>query len=410
MPPRLLLSATLGCGFALGPAACTPADPGDGAGTSTSATTTGTIASSTTASSTTTPPPTSAPASSTDEPPAGTASSSSGLDGTAGTSDTEPGLEGTLEIWWLDSEGGGSTLLLTPEGLLVLIDAGNPGDRDADRVAAVVEDELGADHIDLCIVTHYHSDHVGGIPPLVERVAIDAFWDHGDSIEQGSMGGMTLWQDYLAVADGKRSVVAPGEVHELGGLELSIVASHGALVDAPLPGAGAPNPACRGSTGMPQGENENTMSVGVLARFGSFELLDLGDLYWDQETALACPNDLVGPVDLYQTTHHGLAASGALPLVHGIAPLVAVMNNGPHKGGSPQAFEIVTSAPSAPDLWQVHRALDSDDAHNSEDDLVANLAEGDADEGHYLHARIDATGLIELTNGRNGHTRAYQAR
>jgi competence protein ComEC len=204
--------------------------------------------------------------------------------------------------------------------------------------------------------------------------------------------------------------VAPGEVHDVGGLELSIVSSHGALIDAALPGAGAANPACRGSGGMPASDDENAMSVGVVARFGSFELLYLGDLYWDLERALACPSNLLGPIDLYQTTHHGLASSGATALVHGVAPLVAVMNNGPHKGGSPEAFEIVATSPTMPDVWQVHRSLDTDDAHNSEDDLVANLGEGEADEGHFIHARIDASGLIELRNGRNGHTRVYQAR
>lgn len=393
--------------LALCSVACAADDVDDGAAASSTAPT-----ASSTGSGTTAPPATSTPPStSTSEPDGtGTSTSSPGSTSTATASETEPGLEGTLEIWWIDSEGGGSTLLLTPEGLLVLIDAGNPGDRDADRIAAVIEGELGADHIDLCIVTHYHSDHVGGVPPLAERVPIDAFWDHGDSIEQGSMNGMMLWQDYLAVADGKRTVVAPGEVHEVGGLELSIVSSHGAVIESPLPGAGAPNPACRGANGMPQSDNENTMSVGVVARFGSFDMLDLGDLYWNEEQALVCPNNLLGPIDLYQTTHHGLSSSGASALVNGIAPVVAVMNNGPHKGGSPQAFDIVTSAGSAPELWQVHRALDSDDAHNSEDDLIANLGEDEADEGHYIHARIDATGLIELTNGRNGHTRAYQAR
>ncbi|MCA9705041.1 MAG: MBL fold metallo-hydrolase [Myxococcales bacterium] len=328
---------------------------------------------------------------------------------TADTS-TGPGLEGTLELWWIDTEGGAATLMVTPEGSLVLVDAGNPGDRDADRIAAVVQGELGADHIDLCIVTHYHGDHVGGVPPLLERVPIDAFWDHGDSVEQGSMSGMQLWQDYLAAAAGKRTVVTAGQVHDVGGLEISIVAAAGALIDAPRPGAGAPNPACRGATSMPPPDNENNQSIGVVARFGSFDFLDLGDLYWDQEQALVCPNDLLGPIDLYQTTHHGLSASGAESLVHGLAPRVVVMNNGPHKGGAPQTFDIVASAPGSPDLWQVHRSLDADDAHNTADELIANPGEDAADEGHWVRAVVDATGRIELTNGRNGHTRVYQAR
>jgi len=83
------------------------------------------------------------------------------------------------------------------------------------------------------------------------------------------------------------------------------------------------------------------------------------------------------------------------------------MNNGPHKGGAPQTFEIVSSAPRLPDLWQLHRSLDTDDAHNSEEELIANLGEGAEDEAHWVRARVDARGVIEVTNGRNGVTREY---
>jgi len=78
--------------------------------------------------------------------------------------------------------------------------------------------------------------------------------------------------------------------------------------------------------------------------------------------------------------------------------------------GAAETFDIVTSAPTAPDLWQVHRSLDTDAAHNTEDDLIANQGEAEADEAHWVRAVVDATGLVELTNGRNGHARTYQAR
>jgi beta-lactamase superfamily II metal-dependent hydrolase len=344
------------------------------------------------------------------------ASTSSGSEGTGAIDTGTDGTDGTggvsdaiLEIYWIDTEGGAATLLVTPDGQLVLVDAGNAGDRDADRIAAIV-DEIGADAIDLCIVTHYHSDHVGGVPDLVQRVDIDAFWDHGDSVEAGGGAGLALWQDYLAVADGKRTVVVAGDSSVVGGLELTVVSAAGEVIDAPLPGAGADNPACDGAASMPVATDENPRSVGVVARFGAFDMLVLGDLTWSYEDELACPVDLVGPIDLYQTTHHGLASSGAAQLVHAIDPTVAVMNNGPHKGGAPETYDIVTSAPGMPDLWQSHLSLDNDAAHNAPDDMIANLGEGDDDMGHALHARIDAAGAITVTNRRNGHAREYVAR
>lgn len=325
-------------------------------------------------------------------------------------STTGPAVTGTLEIYWVDTEGGAATLLVTPGGPLVLVDTGNPGDRDADRIAAVVEGVLGRDHIDVCIVTHYHGDHVGGVPDLAERVPIDAFWDHGEVVQPCTGGCANVWAAYLAVAEGKRTTLEPGEVHEVGGVALHVVASHAALVTEPV-GAGQANPACAGAANMPENLDENGQSVGLVARFGEFDFLDLGDLYWFQEDMLACPVDLLGPIDLYQTTHHGLASSGATQMVHGAQPLVVVMNNGPHKGGAPESFDTVAAAPGTPDLWQLHRSLDTDDAHNTEDDLIANPAEGAADEGHWVRARIDGpTGLITLHNARNGVERVYQSR
>jgi competence protein ComEC len=323
---------------------------------------------------------------------------------------TGAGVTGTLEIYWIDTEGGAATLLVTPEGPLVLVDAGNPGDRDADRIAAVVEGMLGRDTIDVVIITHYHGDHVGGVPDLVERVAVDAFWDHGDVVAPCGGSCADQWNAYLAAADGKRTTLEPGDVHEVGGLALHIVASHGALIDAPV-GAGLPNPACDGAPTMPENYDENGQSVGFVARFGAFDFLDLGDLYWFEEAMLACPTDLLGPIDLYQTTHHGLDSSGAVQMVHGIEPTVVVMNNGPHKGGAPESHDTIASAPSMPDLWQVHRALDTDDAHNTEADLIANPGENAADEGHWLRATIEGpTGMITLHNPRNGVERSYASR
>jgi competence protein ComEC len=331
------------------------------------------------------------------------------------SSTTEPGTtgdppQGSLEIWWIDVEGGAATLFVTPDGTLVLADMGFPGDRDADRIAAVIQDEVGADGIDLAIVTHYHSDHVGGLPDLVERIPITAFWDHGDSVEARGGDGQMLWNDYLAIADGKRTTVAPGETHDIGGLQLDIVSSNAQTLAAPLPGGGAPNPACDGADTPGPEFNENPMSVGFVARFGTFDMLDLGDLTWSYEHDLVCPENLLGPIDLYQTTHHGQSNSGATQLVHGIDPVVAIMNNGPHKGGAPETWDRISTSPSSPDLWQLHRALDTDDAHNSEDDLIVNPQDADADEGHALHVLVDASGRITVTNRRNLHSRIYQSK
>ena len=86
----------------------------------------------------------------------------------------------TLEIVFIDVEGGQSTLILTPDGQSLLIDAGygGRGNRDPDRIMAAMRDAR-VDHIDYLLITHYHPDHVGGVPDLASRIPIGTFVDYG---------------------------------------------------------------------------------------------------------------------------------------------------------------------------------------------------------------------------------------
>src|SRR5207248_706726 len=97
--------------------------------------------------------------------------------------------------------------------------------------------------------------------------------------------------------------------------------------------------------------------VGFLLKFGKFKFVDMGDLTWNYEKKLVCPDNLIGPVDLYQTTHHGLDRSNSPQFVWGIKPRVAVMNNGPRKGGPVSVFETLRKSPGLEDIWQGHLAL-----------------------------------------------------
>src|SRR5882672_8518036 len=85
----------------------------------------------------------------------------------------------TLDIYFIDVEGGAATLIVTPLGESLLIDSGNPGDRDPDRIAHVARDVAGLKQIDHYITTHWHQDHVGGIPRLATLIPVIHFYDRG---------------------------------------------------------------------------------------------------------------------------------------------------------------------------------------------------------------------------------------
>ena len=338
---------------------------------------------------------------------AGTAVASGGRGGAAGGGGGAGGSSAALRIFWVDTEGGAATILATPDGKVVVVDAGNTGTRDAQRVADVVTNQLKAARIDVMIVTHYHTDHVGGVPALAGLVPISQYLDHGTPVETGS-----AIDNYLALFSGtaaaSRTVVKPGAKLAFGALELTFVTSAGAVIDPPLPTAVA-NATCGSATSKSNVAGvENPMSVGFVAQFGKFDFLDLGDLTWNAEQMPVCPTNRVGVVDLYQVNHHGLDLSSSPQLVHSVAPLVAVMNNGASKGGSASTFDVLRASPGLQDLWSLHRVTANDAAHNADEALTANL--DTPDRAYGFSAVIDPNGTFTLTNGRTGASRSYQSR
>ena len=318
----------------------------------------------------------------------------------------------TLDIYWIDVEGGAATLIVTPEKETILMDAGWPGfdDRDPLRIVRVLEDEVGRKELDYFIASHFHRDHTGGVASLASMVPIGQFVDHGDSVEIGwNERADELWRSYADTAGDRRMRAVPGERLPLKSTDFLFVAARSRFLDRPLADLG-PNPACRDATHKAVDKGENGKSVGFLVRVGKFEFLDLGDLTWNYEIETACPANLFGEVDLYQVTHHGMHMSGAPAHMFGIRPLVAVMNNGPRKGGTPATYESLTSVPSLVDLWQVHRSVASDAEHNPADAFMANLGETDGCEGHWIKASVEPDGRFTVTNSRNGFRKAYEPR
>ncbi len=316
-----------------------------------------------------------------------------------------PAAEKTLDIYFIDVEGGQATLIVTPEKQSLLVDTGWPGfeDRDADRIAKTAK-KAGLKKIDHLLITHYHRDHVGGISQLLQKMPVVNFVDHGPNRESG-LPAEQLMNAYLkAAATGQRLSVKAGEILPLKGAEAVVVSSDGELL-AP---AGTANPLCAGAARKADDPTENARSLGFLLTFGKFTLLDLGDLTWNKELDLACPANRLGPISVYLTTHHGMDASGPKELVHALRPRVAIMNNGSKKGGSPSAWQIVRSSPGLEDLWQLHYAIAGGKENNSPDAFLADTAEFGS--GNYIKLSANKDGSFSVFNSRNKFTKTYAAR
>lgn len=281
----------------------------------------------------------------------------------------------TFDIYFIDVEGGHATLYVAPTGESLLEDTGNPGTRDADRIMAAA-DAAGVKQIDHLILTHYHVDHIGGLQELAKRIPIKHFIDHGPSVEPREQV-QGFQQMYAELYSKERHTVAkPGDKIPFGGVDVTVVTAAHQVIKTPLPGAGKPNPACaefKKQDPFVDGGPENTQSVGVVYTYGKFKHINLGDYTWDAEAELMCPNNPIGKVDLYITSHHGIDYSGSPALVHGLRPTVAIMHNGTRKGGTVQTMRMLYTSPGLQDVWQLHWAYSGGLEYNSPGLFIANL-------------------------------------
>jgi competence protein ComEC len=317
-----------------------------------------------------------------------------------------------LQIYFIDVEGGQSTLFVTPEGKSLLIDTGWPGNsgRDADRIAAAAKDAK-ISKIDFVLITHYHDDHVGGAPQLAAKIPVGTFIDHGENRETNSAGAKRVfaaYQELLASRKYKHITAKPGEVLPITGMQVRVVTADGELIERPLPGGGKENASCANAAKPPVDVTENPRSLGTLITFGKLRILDLGDLTSDKEMELMCPMNKIGAVDIYVASHHGSPNSGSAVLVHAVAPRVAIMDNGAKKGGSIAAWDTIEKSPGLEDLWQLHFSEEGGSEHNVAAPLLANLQGPDT--GNYLKVTASADGSFDVFNSRTRETKKYAAK
>jgi competence protein ComEC len=315
---------------------------------------------------------------------------------------------GPLDIYFIDVEGGQSTLLVTPDKQSYLIDTGYAGDgRDANRIVAAARD-AGVKQIDYLMITHFHPDHDGGVVELSKLMPIRHFIDHDTLLPeaQKDAGTHAAYERYLEVRKGKPHIVAkPGDHLPLTGIEAVVVSSAGSVLTQPLRGAGAPNSLCGPEAVKPNDALENPRSTGVLVTLGKFRFLDVGDLTGEPLFKLACPRSLIGPVDVYLAAHHGGSDTADPGIFAAFRPRVVVMNNGLKKGGAKNTYETLHRLAGRADVWQIHRS-EAAGEQNFAADHIANLDESTSD---WIKLSAQADGSFKVVNGRTGQGTSYPA-
>ena len=327
-----------------------------------------------------------------------------------------------LLIEAIDVEGGAATLYITPEHQSLLIDTGWPTDvgaKDPDstqRILAAAR-RHGLSKFDYVLITHYHVDHVGGLPELLSQFPVGTLLDHGPNRENppaglnpafAAMQPATLYPKYLEAIKGhQHRTLKPGDTLDIGSLHLTVVTSDGAVIDHALPGAGNTIAACGSMKPMAQdGGAENARSVGAVMTFGRAHIAAFGDLTWNMEKEVVCPRSKVGPVDLLIVSHHGSNLSSSPAFLHALSPRVAIEENGPKKGGDVETYDTVSHSPRLARLWQLHLAERSDAGHNVAEAYIANPS-STGDTRASIEASVTRQGAITVTNDRTGFNETY---
>jgi competence protein ComEC len=324
-----------------------------------------------------------------------------------------------LDLYFIDVNGGAATLIVTPEGESVLLDSGwaGFGDRDPFRIEKVIRDQAKLDHLDHLVTTHWHADHFGGVEGLSRRLRVDHYWDRGlpdlaavdgdrANYPDGPIAGDVLGENYRKASIGKRQALKAGDSLPLKGVEVVVLASGGKVIDGP---SGPINPACESSPAdLAVDPSDNARSLAFRFRMGRFDFLDCGDLTWNVEKQLVCPTDKIGPIDLYQVTHHGMDISNHPTLVRTIAPTVAIMNNGPRKGGAPATVKLLRSIPSIQAAYQLHKNAATSAEENTDPALIANA---DRVGGQFIRVSVDPDGSSYTVQvGEDGPKKAFKSR
>ncbi|MCC3770463.1 ComEC/Rec2 family competence protein, partial [Streptomyces sp. UNOC14_S4] len=200
---------------------------------------------------------------------------------------------------------GDALVLAAGEGRAVVVDAG-PEPRAVDRCLRA----LGVERVPLLILSHFHADHVDGLPGVLRGRAVGAI----ETTPFAEPPGQVMFVRRTAEQAGIPVVEAvPGERRRLGELSWEVLWPPSAILGGAATAAAEDGP--------------NDASVTLLVHSAGLSLLLLGDLEPPAQRALLEAHPELPSVDVLKVAHHGSAYQDP-ELIHRLRPRLAVVSVG----------------------------------------------------------------------------------
>jgi beta-lactamase superfamily II metal-dependent hydrolase len=228
---------------------------------------------------------------------------------------------GHLQIHFMDVGQGDGAVLISPRGEIVLFDVGKDMKRKDCTKPVSYLDQLHITKIDYLFVSHYHFDHIGCIPDVLEQFPLQhQAYDRGETYP-----GAT-YTAYVAAVKPHRTTATAGTT-----VELDKGSGHSVLITVKaVNGDGV-------ST-----TNENDLSLTALVSYDNFRAEIGGDLSGDNTQMYADIETGVGPkighIDVYKVHHHCSSHSTNEAWLKDTTPTIGIISTGDNNAyGHPAA-------------------------------------------------------------------------
>lgn len=218
-----------------------------------------------------------------------------------GLSDANKAIDGDFSVHYIDV-GQGDCELIVSKDKTVLIDSGEY--ENAPKVISYIQ-SLGITKLDYVIGTHPHSDHIGGLPEIIQSFEIGKVIAPKISVEMTPI--TKTYKNFLSAVKDKGLKLTPATVGEEYQLDENTVLK----ILAPLSDY----------------DSLNNYSIVCMVTHGENKFLFMGDAEKDAEGDLLETNADID-ADVLKAGHHGSNSSSTMKFLSAVSPLYTVVSVG----------------------------------------------------------------------------------